>query len=314
MTLQIKKASEPIILQSIKELLYGEPGIGKTTLALTAPNALLIDCDLGIRRVSPQFRKDYIEANKWEDIADLVNGPDELKNYDTIVVDTVGKLLELIGAKIIVGNHKLGSATGGLTLQGYGSLLSEFKAFNTKITRLGKNVIYIAHDREEKDGDRTKLRPDITGKSMGTVLREMDLVGYMQSRNNERTISYTPSDTYYGKNTCGLPNVIQIPDLNKTSAKPMTEIFNYFKQMVDSQADVFVKYQILMDNIERLMEEIESPETAAVVSSALGAQEEIWDSKSISRIRLKERISELGITYNKVTDKFEAEAKDEATT
>jgi len=309
MALKIKKASDTIECVSIKALLYGEPGIGKTTLSLTSPNPLLIDCDLGIRRVSPQFRKDYVEANKWEDIADLVNNPVEIANYDTLVIDTVGKLLELMGTKIIADNFKLGSKTGGLTLQGYGTLLAEFRAFNAKLTRMGKNVIYLAHDSEFKDGDKTKLRPDITGKSMGTVLREMDLVGYMQSRNNERTISFTPSDTYYGKNTCGLSNVISIGDMNKEAIKPMTDIFNHFKKMIDSQSEIMAKYAVLMDTADKHIEGVTDVKTATQVSETLKSVEEIWDSKTVIRIKFQEKLNELGIKWNKEKSVFEKEGK-----
>ena len=43
----IKKPYELTFQPKIKALIYGEPGTGKTTLALSAPNPLLIDCDGG---------------------------------------------------------------------------------------------------------------------------------------------------------------------------------------------------------------------------------------------------------------------------
>lgn len=297
MALKIKRPSDKIEATNIKTLLYGEPGIGKTTLALTAPSTLLIDCDAGIRRVDPQFRKDYMEVNSWDDINDMLNSPAEIAQYDTLCIDTVGKLLEFLSLKIVKENHKMGSATGGLTLQGYGALLGEFKTFNAKVSQLGKHIIYIAHDREFTDGEKTKLRPDITGRSAGSILREMDLVGYMQSRNGERTISFTPSDTYYGKNTCNLAKVMAIPDLNKVKVKPMTEIFDMFKKMMDSQAGIMAEYTALLEVVEMKMEGITDVETANSVSEELKTLEEIWDSKTIARIRFSERLSEVGLEY-----------------
>lgn len=309
MALKIRKASDKIEAGTIKSLIYGEPGIGKTTLGLTAPNPLLVDFDHGIRRVDPQFRTDNLPVNTWAEITELLNSPEELAAYDTLVIDTVGKLLEVLSVQIIKDNSKMGNGKGGLSLQGYGALLGDFRAFNAKLASLGKHVVYVAHDRENKDDEITKLRPDITGRSMTSILREMDLVGYMQSRGNKRTISFTPSDTYYGKNSCGLPPVIDIADLNNKKVKPMTDIFDHFKKMMDSQAEVMIKYKELLEQIERNMVAITDEASAASTMEALKSLDEIWDSRSIARMRFTERLSEIGLKYVAKENKFEKVAE-----
>ena len=50
-------------------ILSGLPGVGKTTLALSAPNPLLIDCDQGIVRVDPAHRKPTADAKTYEECA-----------------------------------------------------------------------------------------------------------------------------------------------------------------------------------------------------------------------------------------------------
>ena len=53
----IKKPNELISEnQKIRMLIAGYPGIGKTTLALSAPKPLLVDVDLGINRVMASAR------------------------------------------------------------------------------------------------------------------------------------------------------------------------------------------------------------------------------------------------------------------
>ena len=64
----IKKPNELINEnQKIRMLIAGYPGIGKTTLALSAPKPLLIDVDLGINRVMASARKDFIQPNNYEE-------------------------------------------------------------------------------------------------------------------------------------------------------------------------------------------------------------------------------------------------------
>ena len=48
----IKKAAELEINSAIKMMIYGQAGMGKTTLALSAPSPLLIDFDGGVKRVN----------------------------------------------------------------------------------------------------------------------------------------------------------------------------------------------------------------------------------------------------------------------
>ena len=49
-------------------ILYGSPGVGKTTLALSAPDPILIDFDRGMSRVRTQHRKTSIFCDTYEDV------------------------------------------------------------------------------------------------------------------------------------------------------------------------------------------------------------------------------------------------------
>lgn len=56
----IRKPNEIQIQGKIKMLIYGQPGMGKTTMALSAPDPLLIDCDNGVQRVNPAHISDTV--------------------------------------------------------------------------------------------------------------------------------------------------------------------------------------------------------------------------------------------------------------
>ena len=83
-------------------ILGGVAGIGKTTLALSAPKPLLIDLDNGIKRVAPRFRKDTDIVSSYEELINDLNG--DLSAYETIVVDTGGRLLEFLKPVVIKEN------------------------------------------------------------------------------------------------------------------------------------------------------------------------------------------------------------------
>ena len=61
--------------KKIRMLIAGYPGIGKSTLALSAPNPLHIDVDFGIDRIEPRYRKPYIQPQSYDEIlGDLTEG------------------------------------------------------------------------------------------------------------------------------------------------------------------------------------------------------------------------------------------------
>src|SRR6185369_14651618 len=104
--LKIKNPLDPIEVKNIKTLIYGQPGIRKTSYAFTAERPLMIDCDRGIRRVDPKYRKNYVEVNSWSDIAQIITDP-QIKDFDTLIIDTAGKALDFLSAQIMTENPKL---------------------------------------------------------------------------------------------------------------------------------------------------------------------------------------------------------------
>ena len=64
---------------------------------MTAKNALLLDVDLGAYRTGFLRRSSVYVANNWNALSSLDVNKD-LEPYDTIIIDTVQRLLELIRA------------------------------------------------------------------------------------------------------------------------------------------------------------------------------------------------------------------------
>ena len=206
MALVITKSSDPIEVKNIKVMLYGQPGVGKTSTAFTASNVLLLDCDNGAYRSG--FRKDAVQVDSWKDIAGI--SPEDIKAYDTIAIDTVGRLLDFLAADIMRGNSKMGY-NGALSLQGYGQLKSQFAQWVKTLGTMGKDIVMIAHDKEDKRGDEVAIRPDIQGGSYGEVFKIADSVGYMYRGEQGNVLDFNPSTRWEGKNVAGLAP-IQIPD------------------------------------------------------------------------------------------------------
>ena len=92
--LKIVKASEPIVIKQIVTVIYGQPGIGKSTLGFTSKDPLLLDFDKGSYRAAN--RKDTVQIDSWKDITQITKK--DLDPYKTVIVDTAGRALDFLTA------------------------------------------------------------------------------------------------------------------------------------------------------------------------------------------------------------------------
>lgn len=210
MALKITKPSEPIATENMVVTLFGQPGIGKTSVAFSASRPLLFDFDGGSQRAVG--RKDVVRVRSWADVASVE--AEDVAGFDTIVIDTVGRALEFLAASIIANDPKLGRKTGELSMQGYGALKTAFGQWLGRVRTFGKNVVLIAHEKEEKDGDNTIVRIDAMGSTRTEVIRLSDLVGFISADGKSGTLDFNPTDRHTGKNCVGF-DVLRIPNLRQ---------------------------------------------------------------------------------------------------
>ena len=128
--------------KKVRILIAGFPGIGKTTLALSSPDPLYVDVDLSAERINREvlnLAKGITQPRDYKELRqDLGLGCTEMElqavrnslaDYKTIVVDTGGKLLAIMGQYGMRIDPKYGRKDGSLSLQGYGWLGKEFQRF-----------------------------------------------------------------------------------------------------------------------------------------------------------------------------------------
>ena len=64
----IKQPSEIQEKKNLVMMVYGAPGIGKSTVAMSAPSPVLIDTDGGVGRTHTAHRCPTVQVTKWEDV------------------------------------------------------------------------------------------------------------------------------------------------------------------------------------------------------------------------------------------------------
>jgi len=309
-----KNPNELEINSTIKMLVYGQPGIGKTTLALSSPQPVLFDFDGGISRVNKAHQCPTLQVKSWDEALDALT---ELEKGETpcktIVIDTAGKMLDFMSDYIMRNDPKMKMRDGSLALKGYGQRKVMFVNLIKRISLMGKNVVFVAHEKEDKDGETRRVRPDMSGSSLGDLIKELDLVGYMQAFGRERTICWTPNEQYYAKNTCNLPEFEKVPIIidqhggisgdNNFLAKTFANYDTY----LNVQAQIGEEYNKLTEQIAADIAAITDADGANAFIVKIDDYGHIWDSKAKARKWFGEHMAKIdNVTYDKKTKRYAA--------
>lgn len=159
-------------------ILAGEPGSGKTTLALQFPKLAVLDCDINLDG-SVKYLK---SVNKFTDFAygcpliDETGAPiSRLKQYDraakllgefvndpnieTIFVDSATTFIDMLISKIKMKqkravkdfDYKTVEFDDPLAIQDYGIFFNELKKIIFTLKASGKTIIWAVHIKTERD-------------------------------------------------------------------------------------------------------------------------------------------------------------------
>lgn len=295
--------------KKIRMLLAGPPGIGKSTLAMSAPAPLLIDTDGGFDRVMWQYRKDRLTASSYQEILnDLV--PQNLRDYQTLVIDTAGQMQAYMSGWVIAQDAKNGQRGGALSQRGYGLLKREFnRLVSYMFTELQKNIVIICHSVEEKEDDVVKQRLKLEGGFKNDVWEPMDLGGFIEIQGKNRVLSLANTEKHFGKCTHGLKPEYVIPELSDGAENNfLTHLFAEYNGVNEAEAhhiqEVKQLYTEAMAVGRSIIENVVDAETANQAAKAMKTLDHALTSKQELGVEWQAKVKELGLTYDKATKTY----------
>ena len=309
--------------KKVRVLIAGYPGIGKTSLALSAPKPLYIDVDLSAERINREVLnlaegvtqpRDYKEILQDLGIGCRADELEAVKSnlapYETIVVDTGGKLLTLMGQYGVEIDKKNGKRDGSLSQSGYGWLGKEFQRFLDHIIyKLDKHIVIVFHAIEDKDGDVTKLRIKAEGSSKNSVWEVMDLGGFMEMRGDQRTIGFSNCERYFAKGTRGIHGVYPIPELTPGTRNDfLTKLFRQYNAVsareTEEAAAEQEAYEAAIAEGNAIIASVVDVDSANAAMPKIKAIDHALTSEKEINSKFKRKVKKLNLFYDPVLKRY----------
>lgn len=311
----VKRMSEVNVPRNVKVMVYGQAGMGKTTLALSAPKPVLFDFDNGVNRLNVNHTESIgiVQFQSWNDVHEILTAQaSELEPFETIVVDTIGKMMDAI--------IKQRCANGQPRLNDWSFINNEFKWFTNTVTSLGKHVVFVAHRDTRVDADSTVFIPALREKSYNSIVTDLDLLGYVEMKNENgrqvRSITFDPTSRNDGKNTCQLPGMMYIPVILDQQGRKTAEndfltknVIARFNADVNAKLDKQKEYNDARNEICDGVQQITDARSANEFTKSVKSYAKHGNSIVIyARDLFSKKVNELGLVWNKETKEYEDKA------
>lgn len=308
----VKRRNEVNVPRNLKVMVYGQAGMGKTTLALSAPKPVLFDFDNGFNRLNDNHTETVgiVQFQDWNQVHQILTSEaHELAEFETIVVDTIGKMMDAIIAQRCNG--------GQPRLNDWSYINNEFKWFTNTVTSLGKHVVFVAHRDTRVDNDATVFIPALREKSYNNIVTDLDLLGYVEMKNENgrqvRTITFDPTSRNDGKNTCQLPGIMHIPVIldnygRKTGDNDFLSknVIARFNASVNAKLSHQQEYNQAKQELEEGVLQITDAQSANVFIKGVKEYAKHGNSVIIyARNLFSRKVKELNLVYNSETKEYE---------
>ncbi len=188
----LSSATSAATERKLKALFFGPPGSGKTTLAGTAPKAVLLDTEGGTMSI----RKTDVAVLPIPDWPTFEQAVQDLMiekhGYETVILDSVTMLQEIAGNQARLMEHILDPSKDAR--QAYGAIGAMIRHKLIQLNALPMNVIFTAQLREKEAVDmeagQYPLSPDVTPAVYKVLTALPDVIG----RLSLTQIGSTPTD------------------------------------------------------------------------------------------------------------------------
>ena len=194
---------------------------------------------------------------------------------------------------------------GAISLKGFGAVKNEFTRFTNMLQyTMNKNIIYIFHTVEEKDGDLVKQRIMCEGAARNIVWQPCDLGCFLQVMGEKRYMAFGPDEHYYAKRCYGIRGLIELPDLDGGAPNDaLSRLFAQARENIARETEQYKAaepaYLAVMEAGRSIIGGVVDGETAQKAVIQIKRLDHALTSEREIRALLTARIKELGLKWDK---------------
>lgn len=203
------KSTKDVTAEGANIVIYGESGVGKTTLISHLDNAIILSAEQGLLSLA-KFDIPYLEIKNIDDVQEAYDYCRK-SEYSNIVFDSLTEIAEVVLYELKENKKDKRQAYGELA-DAFGVLIRKFRDIK------GKNIIFFAKMKHiyDDEGNIVAYSPMMPGRVLPHALPYLtDIVMvYKIDRKGERAL-YTVADRRFpAKDRSGnLDAVIKNPNL-----------------------------------------------------------------------------------------------------
>ena len=224
--------------------------------------------------------------------------------YQTIVIDTCGALIEYMKDWAMRTDPKASKKDGGFSLQGYGTIKSEFIRLSAEL-RKKFNVIFLFHESMTKNGDDGVFYELVVeGSARTLVYQPADLAAHLFIQNGRRYLGFTPTEQYSAKSAYGIKGLVEVPELKDGDPNDfLTKLFAKVRENLAAESKSLAPqqeaYEAAMAEATHIVQFVANPDDVAPAAAKIKAINHALTSEKEAKDMLKKRVAELGIVWDK---------------
>lgn len=220
-----------------KVMIYGLPGVGKSTLATKLKRPLFLDFEGGLNQIGADRLPQIQAFDTFVDYLFLMTKSPKSENYDTIVIDSADWMVrKAIEAAAGIDRSHL-KETLVKSNGGYGAgfevytnyIRTQVLPMLVDINKKGYGICLIAHADKKKmmgpDGiDLEQITPKIDARTMNVFVEWVDNVFYLKKDDSgERVLLLDSDDVALAKNRLGKTGEVKLADIDINDLLTMKE-------------------------------------------------------------------------------------------
>lgn len=213
------KSTKNVGAEGANLVIYGESGVGKTTLISHLSNAIILSAEQGLLSLS-KFDIPYIEIEDVDDVDDAYNYVKK-SDYDHIIFDSLTEIAEVVLFVMKEGKKDKRQAYGELA-DAFGVMIRKFRDIK------GKNTIFIAKQKwnYDEEGNVISYAPMMPGRVLphGLPYLTDEVFSYEMDRKGNRFFRTVPDRKRPAKDRSGNLDAMEMnPNLDDIINKVLGE-------------------------------------------------------------------------------------------